>query len=560
MIADLSHYQGTIDWAKAAPHLDFVILRASVGSNKDNKYNEYAENCRKYNVPYGTYHYVKSTNEKDIIVEADHFFDTASKEKPLFYVADMEYKPTMEAGYDKLAAVFLTRLKERGAKKLGLYIPQRYYPKCELSKKLIDFNWIPRYGLDNGKFDPKYIPTCDYDLHQYTSKGYLEGTDGSVDLNRISGTKSIEWFTERKEENNMAYLMTAQELINRALDVVKNYKNIYMYATYGFQVTDSTIASKANQISAKKWYTSSNINKLKKVANQNPPTWGFDCVNLYKGIFWGWTGDPTKEKGGAVYGSNGVPDKNADGIFNMCLKKSTDFSTIQPGEAVWIPGHFGLYIGDNLVVECTPSFNDGVQITGLANIKKSAEYPNRAWDKHGFLPWVDYQGAENIRPNIPVYHLGDRTLKKDMEGNDVQELQEALIRLGYDLGSHGSDGDFGAITEREVKKFQTKAGIKVDGIFGKGSYEALMAMIQDNGGEEIPTEPEPEVPENAPIEKDSYEVTGGSVYLWNGHPAFGGEKSVIVHKEDKLDKPEFGDYVAVMYNGSLKWINKKYIK
>jgi GH25 family lysozyme M1 (1,4-beta-N-acetylmuramidase) len=118
MIADLSHYQGTIDWAKAAPHLDFVILRASVGSNKDNKYNEYAENCRKYNVPYGTYHYVKSTNEKDIIKEADHFYDTASKEKPLFYVADMEYEPTMEAGYDKLAATFLTRLKERGAKRV----------------------------------------------------------------------------------------------------------------------------------------------------------------------------------------------------------------------------------------------------------------------------------------------------------------------------------------------------------------------------------------------------------------------------------------------------------
>ena len=317
MIADLSHYQGTIDWSKAAPHLDFVILRASVGSNKDKKYNEYAENCRKYNVPYGTYHYIKSTTEEDIRKEADHFYDTASKEKPLFYVADMEYEPTMEAGYDKLAAAFLTRLKERGAKKLGLYIPQRYYPKCELSQKLIDFNWIPRYGLDDGTFDPKYIPTCDYDLHQFTSKGYLEGTDGSVDLNRISGTKSIQWFIERKEENNMAYLMTAQQLIDRALDVVKNYKNIYMYATYGFQVTDSTIKSKSNQKSCKWWYNSSNVKKLKAVANQNPPTWGFDCVNLYKGILWGWTGDPTKEKGGAVYDSNGVPDKNADGIFNL---------------------------------------------------------------------------------------------------------------------------------------------------------------------------------------------------------------------------------------------------
>lgn len=562
MIADLSHYQGTIDWAKAAPHLDFVILRASVGSNKDNKYNEYAENCRKYNVPYGTYHYVKSTNEKDIVKEADHFYDTASKEKPLFYVADMEYEPTMEAGYDKLAAAFLTRLKERGAKKLGLYIPQRYYPKCELSQKLIDFNWIPRYGLDDGKFDPKYIPTCDYDLHQYTSKGYLEGTDGLVDLNRISGTKSIKWFTEKKEENNMAYLMTAQQLIDRALDVVKNYKNIYMYSTYGFQVNDSTIKSKSNQSSCKWWYNSSNVRKLKAVANQNPPTWGFDCVNLYKGIFWGWTGDVTKEKGGAVYGSNGVPDKNADGIFNMCSKKTSDFSNIQPGEAVWIPGHFGLYIGDDLVVECTPSFNDGVQITGLLNRKEFKEYPNRKWDKHGFLPWVDYQGAESIKPEIPVYHLGDRTLKKGMEGPDVKELQEALIRLGYDLGSYGADGDFGSATDRAVKKFQEKAGIKVDGLFGKGSYEKLIELMQDNGGEEVPAEPEPVDPVPTPEESNPafYETIGNSVYLWDNHPNLGGEKGVLVHKGDKLEKPEFGKYVPIIYNGSLKWINSQYIK
>ena len=243
----------------------------------------------------------------------------------------------------------------------------------------------------------------------------------------------------------------------------------------------------------------------------------------------------------------------------MCLKKSADFSTIQPGEAVWIPGHFGLYIGDNLVIECTPSFNDGVQITGLLNIKKMEEYPNRRWDKHGFLPWVDYQGAENIKPEIPVYHLGDRTLRKEMEGQDVKELQEALIRLGYNLGSYGADGDFGTATEKAVKEFQTKAGIKVDGIFGKGSYAALMEMVQDNGGEEIPAEPEPEIPEVKPT-SDTYEVISNSVYLWDGHPAFGGEKSVIVHKEEKLEKPDFGTYVPIIYNGSLKWINSKYVK
>lgn len=208
MIADLSHYQGTIDWEKASPHLDFVILRASVGDNKDQKYKEYTENCKLFNIPFGVYHYVKATNESEALKEAEHFYNTASWAHPLFYVADIEYQPTIEAGYDEIAFIFLQRLKELGAIKLGLYIPQRYYPKCILSQKLIDFNWIPRYGKNTGFFDPDYIPTCKYDLHQYTSKGYLDGTNGTVDLNRLSGSKSIEWFTTRKKKNDIAMEIT----------------------------------------------------------------------------------------------------------------------------------------------------------------------------------------------------------------------------------------------------------------------------------------------------------------------------------------------------------------
>lgn len=564
MIADLSHYQGTINWKEASPHLDFVILRATVGSNKDNKYKEYATNCRAYKVPFGTYHYVKATTEEEARAEANHFYDTASLENPLFYVADIEYDPTLEAGYDKIGYAFLEQLKKRGAKKLGLYIAQRFYPKCELCQKIIDFNWIPRYGKDTGLFDPQYIPTCDYDIHQYTSKGYLAGTDGTVDLNRLSGTKSVEWFTEGKEANGMAYVMTAKEMIEKCLDVAKNYKTIYMYAAYGFQVTDATIASKKKQ-NLNNWYdSSSRVKRLKAVANQNPPTWGFDCVNLLKALLWGWTGDVTKEKGGSKYGSNGVPDTNANGMFKKCLNQSSDFSTIVPGEAVWLEGHIGLYVGNNLVVECTSSFDNKVLISGLKNVAEVEGYPNRKWTKHGFLPWLDYEGLlpEQEAPVEVKYNLGDRTLKKGMKGDDVVELQKGLIGLGYDLGSSGHDGDFGSITEKQVKAFQEKYGLKVDGVFGKLSYDKFMEVTKDNGGENIvePEEEEVIVPEEPkPEQKKSYTVTGGSVYLWNSHPSYGGEKGVIVKKGDELEIPDFGTYVPIVYNGSIKWINGKYI-
>lgn len=540
MIADLSHYQGTIDWAKAAPNLDFVILRATVGSNKDNKYNEYATNCRKYKVPFGTYHYVKATTEDGARIEADHFYDTASKESPLFYVADIEYEETMKADYDKIGAAFLTRLKERGAKKLGLYIPQRYYPRCTLCKKLINFNWIPRYGKDDGTFDPQYIPTCDYDLHQYTSKGYLAGTDGSVDLNRLSGTKSLEWFTGKGGENNMAYLMTAKELIDKAIYIAKNYKTIYMYAAYGFQVTDKTIANKAKQ-NLNNWYTSRNINKLKAVANQTPPTWGFDCVNLYKAIFWGWNGDESKEKGGAVYGTNGVPDTNADGLFSRCSNKSADFSTIQPGEAVWISGHFGLYIGDNLVVECTPTWDDGVQITGLLNVKKMDGYNNRRWTKHGFLPYVDYAGAENIKPDVkvPAQSTSFKILRKGSEGEDVKSLQQNLMKLGYKLGDSADDGDFGVLTDKAVRQFQSAHKLTVDGEYGPASHKAMVAALEK-------------------LVKDAITITGNSVNIRKG-PGTSYGVLKIARKGDKFECVDTTDWACVKYDNMVCWVFDDYV-
>ena len=60
--------------------------------------------------------------------------------------------------------------------------------------------------------------------------------------------------------------------------------------------------------------------------------------------------------------------------------------------------------------------------------------------------------------------------------------------------------------------------------------------------------------------KGEYTVIAKSVYLWDGHPKQGGQKGVIVHQGDQLEEPELDGYVPITYNGSLKWINKKYVK
>lgn len=180
--------------------------------------------------------------------------------------------------------------------------------------------------------------------------------------------------------------MTNKEFIQKLLNTL-NYKTVYMWGTFGSPVTKKIIEEKAKQYPS--WYTDAMKEFLYKLIDQN--YFAFDCVGLIKGILWGWNGDPTKAHGGARYNSNGVPDLSADKLIERC-NPTTDFTKIEPGAIVWLRGHVGTYIGDGRVIECTPAWKNGVQITICLNV-----YPDnrldkaRLWVKHGKLPYVEYK-------------------------------------------------------------------------------------------------------------------------------------------------------------------------
>ena len=56
------------------------------------------------------------------------------------------------------------------------------------------------------------------------------------------------------------------------------------------------------------------------------------------------------------------------------------------------------------------------------------------------------------------------TLRSGMRGEEVRQMQAALIRLGYLGGT--ADGIFGTNTENAVKKFQKSSRLKADGLAG----------------------------------------------------------------------------------------------
>lgn len=196
------------------------------------------------------------------------------------------------------------------------------------------------------------------------------------------------------------------ELAKKALDVAKKRKTLYVRGGWGQPLNAS------NKTRAKNAYAYNRAAaRAKKIDAASASTFAFDCVCLVKALLWGWDGNTNAANGGAKYASNGVPDINADAMINVCKDVSGSFNKIEVGEFLWMPGHCGIYIGEGLAVECTPSWSDNVQVTAVGNIGKKAGYNTRTWRKHGKLPYLAYVGtAQTVQKVDPLSGYSDEEL------------------------------------------------------------------------------------------------------------------------------------------------------
>lgn len=269
-------------------------------------------------------------------------------------------------------------------------------------------------------------------------------------------------------------IKTGHELATACLNVAQNYKTLYVLGCIGAPMNQSNKNRYTNNLSY-----NMKAERKSKILAASADTFGFDCVCLIKSVLWGWAGDSSKVYGGATYASNGVPDINDEQMINACKDVTTDFSNIQAGEAVWMQGHIGLYIGDGLAVECTPAWDDGVQITAVHNIGKKTGYNGRSWIKHGKLPYVTYEAtSEPVQTEKAksVCTLKLNVLRNGSRGDDVKALQTLLIGNEYYCGTFGMDGIFGDGTDRAVRNFQKKNRLEVDGIVGPATWAALLGV------------------------------------------------------------------------------------
>ncbi len=272
-------------------------------------------------------------------------------------------------------------------------------------------------------------------------------------------------------------------------------KRPYWYGTCGYKCTESVLKSKTKQYPSH--YTSSRMPRYRKDIAA-----GQICGDCVGGAI-KWAAWSLLETQAAKYASNGVPDTSADGMFNYCKRQGAEWGAIstlpeRPGVALRSAGHVGVYIGGGMAVEWRGF------AYGCVTTKVSA----RKWTHWYELPWVAYGASANTDvPEAPATPLlGERLLKKGCKGEDVRQLQEALMTLGYTLPKYGADGDYGPETVEAVKRMQQAAAIEVDGQYGDESHTALMAMLAEIDEDE----------DDAPTATGKVRVTGGTVNVRSG--------------------------------------------
>lgn len=267
--------------------------------------------------------------------------------------------------------------------------------------------------------------------------------------------------------------MNNKELVEKAINAAKNYKTVYANGMFGSPLSEEIIAQKTRQLP--NWYTSNRQASLRSLIGEG--YFGFDCICFIKALLWGWNGDTSKTYGGAAYQSNGVPDIDEATMLNKCSSVRTDFGGIMPGEYLWTQGHCGIYVGDGLAVECTPKWENGVQITAVANMGEKYGYENRMWTKHGRLPYVTYETQQQVE--MPVSSGKTITIKLDTlrQGErrgdpQIATAQRILKLMGY--YTMNIDSSFGPGMLAAVKAYQAAQGLEVDGVVGVNTWSKLL--------------------------------------------------------------------------------------
>ena len=170
-------------------------------------------------------------------------------------------------------------------------------------------------------------------------------------------------------------------------------------------------------------------------------------------------------------------DKTAQGLKALCREIARE--ELRPGDfvfRVYRTGsqkgrayHIGYVVDEARNVVEAQGRDEGVVLRSLT--AGGSSY----WNAYGRPACLKEEIEAGVEEPAEAWSVS-RLLKKKsplMTGEDVRDVQAALLRAGYSCGKTGADGEYGNNTKKAVEAFQKAKGLTADGIVGENTTEAL---------------------------------------------------------------------------------------
>lgn len=193
-VLDVSYHQGTIDWNKVYNSGIYgVILRIGYWNTQDSKFEEYINEVKRLDIPYGIYLFSYASTTSGANIEADFTNSIISKYnlKPIlgiyydledWYIsADNTSNNLSKNDYDDIARTYINSVTS--------YVGNKYKVKIYANLNFVNnrfgdyarsqTDWVARYGASSSGYDGPHS------LWQYTSEATLDGIRGYVDMNYL---------------------------------------------------------------------------------------------------------------------------------------------------------------------------------------------------------------------------------------------------------------------------------------------------------------------------------------------------------------------------------------
>lgn len=194
---DISHHNKVDDWDALRKSAPFLITKATQGMTFVDPYMEtFIKECEARKIPYWLYVYL---NKGDELAQTKRMVSVCKGKVGKSFRG---YCLDVEAGNNASGvALALDWLAGRGERCMIYTMYAQYGKYKSILGKLQDNVawWEARYGKNDGTYKKQYPAHDGVDLHQYTDKGDCPGIPGNTDLNRLTGRKPLEWFTQQAE-------------------------------------------------------------------------------------------------------------------------------------------------------------------------------------------------------------------------------------------------------------------------------------------------------------------------------------------------------------------------